>query len=93
VVVYGSRNLEAVMPTVASRTFRDGDGEAVILPDDVAYGAEIDVTITRSGDVITIRPANRARISMSEMLKRLDELPAPDEIEVRDADVVPDHDD
>jgi antitoxin VapB len=78
------------MPTVTSRTFRDGEGEAVILPNDVAYGAEIDVTIIRSGDVITIYPANRARKSLAETLKRLEELPGPDAIEVRDADVVPD---
>jgi antitoxin VapB len=74
------------MPTVSSRTFRSGDDEAVRLPEEVAYGAEIDVTIVRSGDVITIYPT---RPSIAEMLKRLDELPAPDEIEVRDADVIP----
>jgi len=78
------------MPTVTSRTFRDGDGEAVRLPKDVAYGAEIDVTIVRSGDIVTIYPVSPARRSIAEMLKRLYELPGPDEIEVRDADVAPD---
>jgi antitoxin VapB len=75
------------MATVTSRTFRSGNSQAVRLPKDVAYGDDIDVTIVRSGDVITIYPT---RISMREMLKRLDELPAPDDIEERDSDVVPD---
>ena len=74
------------MPIVTSRTFRSRDGEAVRLPKEVAYGAEIDVTIARSGDVITIYPT---RPSIAEMVKRLEELPAPDEIEVRDTDVIP----
>jgi antitoxin VapB len=74
------------MPTVTSRTFRSGNSEAVRLPKDVAYGVDIDVTIVRSGDVITIYPA---RMSIAEMIRRLDELPAPSEIEVRDVDVIP----
>ena len=75
------------MPTVTSRTFRSGNSEAVRLPKDVAYGADIDVTVVRSGDVITIYPT---RPSVAEMIARLRELPGPDEVEVRDADVVPD---
>jgi len=75
------------MTTARSRTFRSGNSEAVRLPKDVAYGEDIDVTIVRSGDVVTIYPT---RMSMREMLKRLDELPAPDYIEERDSDVVPD---
>jgi antitoxin VapB len=75
------------MPTVTSRTFRSGNSEAVRLPKDVAYGEDIDVTIVRSGDVITIYPT---RPSIATMIARLRELPGPDEIEVRDADVVPD---
>ncbi len=75
------------MTTVKSRIFRSGNSEAVRLPKDVAFGKEIDVTIVRSGDVLTIYPV---RMSIKEMLRRLDELPGPGEIEERDADVVPD---
>jgi antitoxin VapB len=75
------------MATVTGRVFRSGNSEAVRLPKEVAFGKEIDVTIVRSGDVLTIYPT---RMSMREMLKRLDELPAPDYIEERDSDVVPD---
>jgi antitoxin VapB len=75
------------MAAVKSRTFRSGNSEAVRLPKEVAFGADIDVTIVRSGDVLTIYPT---RMSVKEMLKRLDELPGPGEIEERDADVVSD---
>jgi antitoxin VapB len=74
------------MTVTTSRTFRSGNSEAVRLPKDVAYGSDIDVTIVRSGDVITIYPA---RMSMAEMLRRLDELPGPGEIEERDVGVIP----
>ena len=62
------------MPIVRSRTSRDDGGEFVVLPADVAFGDEIDVTIVRSGDVLTIYP------------KRPSE---PDEIDVRDVYVIP----
>ena len=56
------------------------------LPDDVAFGEEIDVTIVRSGDMLTIYPK---RVSMAEMLAKLRASPGADEIDVRDADVIP----
>jgi antitoxin VapB len=74
------------MTTVTSRIFRSGNSEAVRLPKDVAFGKEIDVTIIRSGDVLTIYPK---RMSLAEMLKRLDELPTPDYIEERDTEELP----
>jgi antitoxin VapB len=74
------------MPTVTSRTFRSGNSEAVRLPKDVAFGKDIDVTIVRSGDVLTIYPK---RPSIAQMIAKLRALPGPDEIEIRDTDVVP----
>ena len=76
------------MTTVTSRIFRSGNSEAVRLPKDVAFGKELDVTIIRSGDVLMIYP--KMRMSVREMIARLRDLPGPDEIEARDADVVPD---
>lgn len=75
------------MTTVTSKTFRSGNSQAVRLPREVAFANDTEVTIERSGDVLTIRPK---RISMAEMLRRLDELPGPGEIEVRDPDIFPD---
>ena len=74
------------MPTVTSRIFRSGNSEAVRLPKDVAFGGDIEVTIVRSGDVLTIYPK---RPSIAEMLAKLDALPGPGEIEVRDTDIIP----
>lgn len=75
------------MTTVTSKTFRSGNSQAVRLPREIAYADDTEVTIERSGDVLTIRPK---RISVAEMLRRLDELPGPGEIEVRDPDIFPD---
>ena len=75
------------MTVVSSRTFRSGNSEAVRLPKGVAFGHDIDVTIVRSGDVITIYPK---RPSVAEMIAKLKALPGPGEVEVRDPDVIPD---
>ncbi|MEO8812496.1 MAG: AbrB/MazE/SpoVT family DNA-binding domain-containing protein [Caulobacteraceae bacterium] len=74
------------MPTVTSRTFRSGNSEAVRLPREVAFGKDIEVTVVRSGDVVTIYPK---RPSVAEMIARLDALPKPDSIEVRDTELLP----
>ncbi|HZZ36916.1 MAG TPA: AbrB/MazE/SpoVT family DNA-binding domain-containing protein [Caulobacteraceae bacterium] len=74
------------MSKVNSRTFRSGNSEAVRLPKEVAFGKEIEVTIVRSGDVLTIYPA---RPSVAALVRRLAELPAPPSIEIRDPDLFP----
>jgi antitoxin VapB len=75
------------MTTVTSKTFKSGNSQAVRLPREIAFADDTEVTIERSGDVLTIRPK---RMSIAEMLRRLDELPGPGEIEVRDPDIFPD---
>ena len=74
------------MTTVTSKVFRSGNSEAVRLPKDVAYGRDVEVTIVRSGDVLTIYPK---RPSIKAMLEKLDKLPVPGEIQERD-DIWPD---
>jgi antitoxin VapB len=74
------------MTIASSRIFRSGNSEAVRLPKDVAFGEEVEVTIVRSGDVLTIYPK---RTSLREMVARLRNLPGPDEVQARDDDVVP----
>lgn len=78
------------MSTVTSRTFRNGDSEVVLLPKAVAFGKDIEVTIVRSGDVITIYPN---RPSIQEMIAKLRALPKPPSIQVRDVDLIPERDD
>ena len=75
------------MTTVTSRVFRSGNSEAVRLPKGVAFGRDVEVTIVRSGDVLTITPK---RSSIKEMVQSLRELPVPSEIQERDPDIFPD---
>jgi antitoxin VapB len=74
------------MTAARSRTFRSGNSEAVRLPREVAFGREVEVTIIRSGDVLTIYPS---RPSVSDLVDRLNALPAPSDIEVRDVEDLP----
>jgi antitoxin VapB len=74
---------EIAMAVADSRTFRSGNSEAVRLPRNVAFGREVEVTIVRSGDVLTIYPARKP---IGELVKQ--ELPRPSEIEARDDEVL-----
>ncbi len=74
------------MTTVTSKTFRSGNSQAVRLPREVAYEDGVELTITRSGDVLTIQPK---RPSLAEMFAKLDALPKPSYIEVRDTEEIP----
>ena len=71
---------------VTSRTFRSGNSEAIRLPRDVAFGADVELTLVRSGDVLTLYPA---RPSVSDMVERLTALPRPTDVEVRDEEPLP----
>lgn len=77
---------EMHMGVANSRTFRSGNSEAVRLPRDVSFGVDVEVTIVRSGDVLTIFPS---RPSIRDLIARLDELPRPTSIEVRDVEPLP----
>ncbi|MDP1632967.1 MAG: AbrB/MazE/SpoVT family DNA-binding domain-containing protein [Caulobacter sp.] len=74
------------MTTVTSKTFKSGNSQAVRLPREIAYEDGIELTIVRSGDVITIYPK---RPSIAEMFAKLDALPRPSYIEVRDTEDIP----
>lgn len=74
------------MTTVTSKTFRSGNSQAVRLPREIAFADGVELTITRSGDVLTMRPK---RPSLAEMFAKLDALPKPSYIEVRDTEEIP----
>jgi antitoxin VapB len=74
------------MTIARSKTFKSGNSEAVRLPKEVAFGEDVELVIVRSGDVVTLYPAN---MSVSEMAQRLMALPAPPTIEGRDQDELP----
>ncbi len=57
----------AMPATYTSRIIETEDGPAVLLPDEIAYPDDIEVTIVRSGDVLTVYP----RISPASKESRL----------------------
>lgn len=69
------------MATTTSRTFKSGNSEAVRLPRDMAFGADVELTLVRSGEVLTIYPA---RTSPADLVARLAALPRPASVEIRD---------
>lgn len=74
------------MTIARTRTFRSGNSEAVRLPKDVAFGEDVELVIVRSGEVMTIYPA---QTSVAEMVDRLRAMPAPPEIARRDDEPLP----
>jgi antitoxin VapB len=74
------------MTIADSRTFRSGNSEAVRLPRNVAFGREVEVTIVRSGDVLTIYPTRKP---IADLVRLLSQLPRPPSIEERDDEVLP----
>jgi antitoxin VapB len=65
--------------TVITRVFKSGNSQAVRIPAEMAYASnEMEVTITRSGDEITIRPK---RASVTEMIAALRALPPESKFE------------
>jgi len=58
-----------------TRVFKSGNSQAVRIPADIAYeDMSQELTITRTGDVITIYPARRG---MAEAVALLRSLPKP----------------
>jgi antitoxin VapB len=66
----------------ATRVFKSGNSQAVRIPAELAYAdVNIDLQITRLGDVITIFPA---RQNLREAVELLKSMPKPDVVERRD---------
>ncbi|HEY0281557.1 MAG TPA: hypothetical protein VGC27_02910 [Rhizomicrobium sp.] len=77
------------MPT--TRVFKSGNSQAVRIPAELAYAdTNIELTITRTGEVITIYPKRTG--SMEEIVAALRALPIPSEVETRDPIELPDRD-
>lgn len=76
------------MVTVTTKTFKSGNSEAVRLPKEVAFGVGVELTIVRSGDVMTITP--KKRVTGPELAEIMGRLPALPDSEIRDPDIFPD---
>lgn len=67
---------------VVGKTFRSGNSIAVRMPKEVAFDPDIEVLISRSGDVVTMTP--KAKVSPAELVRRLREIgPPPDGVQKR----------
>jgi antitoxin VapB len=74
-----------------TRIFKSGNSQAVRIPAEMAYiDTGVELTIVRSGDVITMYPKRTG--SMEEMVAALRALPTPSEIEKREPIELPDRD-
>ncbi|MGE0666625.1 MAG: antitoxin [Sphingomonadales bacterium] len=70
-----------------TKAFKSGNSQAVRIPAELAYAdMQVDLEITRVGDVITIYPARTSLKDMVEALRRLPDLP---EVEKREPIEVP----
>lgn len=74
------------MTIAKSKTFRSGNSQAVRLPKEIAFGDDVELVIVRSGDVVTLYPA---QLSLAAMAEALNALPAPPSIEARDVEELP----
>ena len=72
------------MATIRTKTFKSGNSEAVRLPKEIAFGAGVELIAVRSGDVLTLYPAQKTKLSFTEMLNELAKLPKPDSVEERE---------
>lgn len=67
-----------------SRTFRSGNSEALRIPKEMAFGENVELTLVRSGDVLTIHPVRPSISEMIDALRKLPKVPpmVRDEIEI-----------
>lgn len=70
-----------------TRVFKSGNSQAVRIPAEMAYAdTDVELEITRLGDVVTIVPARK---SLSEIVDMLRRMPKPKSVEVREPIEVP----
>ncbi len=70
-----------------TRVFKSGNSQAVRIPAELAYAdTDLDLEITRLGDVITIFPA---RSRLKDVVAELRRMPKPSRVEKRKAITVP----
>lgn len=62
---------------VQSRIVRSEDGEILLLPSEVAFGEDVELTIVRYGDVLTIYPSKGTAADPVRRLEQLSPAKAP----------------
>lgn len=75
------------MNAVSSKTFKSGNSVALRLPKALAIGPDIEMTIEKNGDVLTIRPVLDPAEEKRKLLAFLDDLaalPRPPSVQERE---------
>ncbi len=84
---YFRRAQQAEVPVPRTRVFKSGNSQAVRIPAELAYAdTDVDLEITRQGDVIMIFPA---RNSLKQAVATLRSMPKPARVEKREPIEVP----
>jgi antitoxin VapB len=60
---------------IDSKTFKSGNSEALRLPKEVAFGPDVEVTIRKVGDTLTVMPKRRKTVA--QLIDALEKLPKP----------------
>lgn len=63
------------MIEIDSKTFKSGNSEALRLPKEVAFGADVEVTIRKVGETLTVTPKRKKTVA--ELVEALATLPKP----------------
>jgi antitoxin VapB len=63
------------MIEVDSKTFKSGNSEALRLPKEVAFGADVEVTIRKVGTTLTVTP--KSKKTVAQLIEALEKLPRP----------------
>ncbi|WP_353205027.1 hypothetical protein [Sphingomonas sp.] len=81
------------MGVIESRTFKNGDQVAVVLPDALGIPADFALRLEWEGQTVTMSPASEdidAKRTWAEVLEKLAALGPVGEVEVRNPDIFPD---
>lgn len=63
------------MNVYRTKTFRTGNSDAVRLPKEISPGADVEVEITKNGDIWTMRP--KPKMTPQELVAKLREIGPP----------------
>lgn len=64
------------MIEVDSKTFKSGNSEALRLPKELGFGTNVEVTIRKVGDTLTVVPKRRKTVA--GLIAALEKFPKPD---------------
>lgn len=79
------------MTAYCTKGIKDGDEMIILIPDEIAFDDDAELVVVRDGDCIRIFPATEAGYLAKnrDLARTLLEMPGPSEIEVRDAEEIP----